>query len=809
VSGSQDSVALNADTAFSLTCAGAGGASPAASATVTIIPSPTATLTANPTTVTAGAASTLTWTSSNASACTATDGWSGQLAPNGSQSSFGLNATTSYTLTCSGPGGSSATAMVTVTVMTPPAPTVTLTANPTSVAPGTAATLTWSSTNATSCMATGGWSGTLSGSGSQSTGSVTANTAYSLSCTGRGGTSSAASVNVTVFSTTFTLAPTNAALTLARTQQFTATVPGGGPATWAVDGVTGGNSTVGTVNSTGLYTAGSAVGTHSVVATSAADATMSATSVVAVTDLAGVYTYHNNLARDGTNPQEYALKATNVNTAHFGKTASCAVDGAVYAQPLWAANLTVNGTKHNVVFTATEHDGLYAFDADASPCSRLWSVNLIDTAHGGLAGETAVPWSLVGGGSGDIQPEVGITGTPVIDPTTGILYVVTKSINTAQTIFYQRLHAIDMSTGAEKPGSPVTITGTFPGTGDNGTVVTFAPKYELQRAGLALLNGVVYIAWTSHEDSPPWYGWMMSYQYTGSGLTQKSVINVAPNKQRGGIWMSGGAPAADANNKLYVITGNGEFDASNTTAPNNDFGDSLLQLTPTLGVSQWFTPANQQFYADADVDFGSGGAAILADLPAGNSVVHALICGGKDSKLYVLNRDMLGGYGTAGLVQLIDFQGKIFATAAYWNNSLYLGGVNQPLRNYKLNTTTTQLALATSSSHIYGFAGATPSISSAAAQNGVVWSLDTGAYCTHQSTSCGPVVLYAHDAANVATELWNSSTVAADAAGYAVKFTLPTIANGRVYVGTRGNNIGGPNTASSTPGELDIYGLKQ
>jgi hypothetical protein len=620
--------------------------------------------------------------------------------------------------------------------------------------------------------------------------------------------SAVASTTVEVSNVTMSLSPSLAAITLSRTQQYTATVPGGGLATWTVDGITGGNPTVGLISLTGLYTAGTTPGAHTIAATSVANTTMSASASVAVTDLAGVYTYHNNLARDGTNTKEYALARNTVTTAHFGKLAACTVDGAIYGQPLWVANLTVNGTKHNVVFVATQHDSLFAFDADASPCVKLWSANLLDSGHGGLAGETSVPASLVGTAAGDISPEVGVTSTMVIDPVQNIVYVVAKSTDTAQTNFFQRLHAIDLATGNEKTGSPLLIAGTYPGTGDGGATVGFDAHHELQRTGLALVNGAIYIAWTSHEDAAPWYGWMMSYQYNGTALVQKSILNVAPNTAQSGIWMSGGAPAADAAGNLYVVTGNGGFDANSATAPNNDYGNTLLQLTPSLTVSQYFTPSGQVSNSLNDRDFGSGGATVLADLPAGNTVVHALICGGKDTILFVLNRDLLGGFGDTAAVQTMNFASPIFATGALWNNYFYLAGLGSSLQAYQLNAATAQFTLASSSSHKYGFGGATPSISSAATLNGIVWTLETGNYCTSHSTGCGPVVLYAHDAANVATELWNSSLVAADAAGYAVKFTVPTVANGKVYVGTRGNSIGANGSSTSTPGELDIYGLK-
>ena len=378
------------------------------------------------------------------------------------QESGPLTATTAFSLTCSGAGDTSplATVMVTVSTM----PTVSLSAYPTVVAPGGTSVLTWSSTNAAACTASGNWSGSLGTSGQLNTDPLMANAAYSLSCSGPGGSSPVATASVTVSNTVMSLSPANAAITLSRTQQFTATVPGGGPATWTVDGISGGNSSVGLISAGGLYSAGSAPGAHTLVATSVANSTQSASAVVAVTDLAGVYSYHNDPARDGANTQEYALTKNNVNTTHFGKLAACKVDGAIYGQPLWVANVVIGGTKHNVVYVATQHEGLFAFDADATPCMPLWSVSLVDGAHGGVAGETAVPSALVGGGFG-IQPEIGVTGTAVIDPAKSILYVVAKSVNPAHTTYYQRLHAIDLATGGEKTGSPITITGTYPGTG--------------------------------------------------------------------------------------------------------------------------------------------------------------------------------------------------------------------------------------------------------------------------------------------------------------------------------------------------------
>lgn len=801
-SGSASTGALTKSTTYSLTCSGAGGVTSPVYVTVNV--TPTVTLNGSAVSVAAGGTSVLTWNSSNATSCTASGAWNGAKPTSGSESTAALTVNATYALTCSGPGGSSSPASVAINVV----PTATLAASPRAVATGNAATLTWSSTNASACTASGGWSGAQSPSGTTSTGPLSTTTSFKLTCAGPGGTSTVASVSVA--SGPVSMSPAVAALTAAQTQQFIATVPGG-ILTWSVDGIAGGSAMNGTISVSGLYTPGTAAGRHIIMAANGVNPALAATGVAAVTGLGGVYTYHNDLARDGLNAEEYALTTANVKAGSFGKLFSCAVDGAIYAQPLWIANLPISGSRHNVVLIATEHDGLFAFDADANPCVMLWSVSLLDALHGGGVGETPVPAGLtgylVGQGGGDLMPEVGVTGTPVIDPGTNTLYVVSKSVSAGQATFFQRLHAIDATTGSERPGSPVTITGSFAGSGDGGSTVSFNSQTENQRAGLALVNGVVYIAWAAHEDTPPWYGWVLGYSYNGAALVPTAVFNVAPNSQQGGIWMSGGAPAADNIGNLYVVTGNGNFNANSSAPPNDEYGDSLLQLTPALGVSQYFTPSDQAADIAADADFGAGGAAVLADLPAGSPVPHLLLCGGKDDTLYLVNRDTLGGFGDAGAVQKISFGHPIFATGAYWNSYYYLGGHNGPLVSYLLDAAIPQMNLASSSSHVYRM-GPTPTLSAAATQNGILWSLDNSQYCTHQSPGCGPAVLYAHDATNVATELWNSGMLTADAAGFAVKFTVPTVANGKVYVGTRGNNVGGSAESTSVPGELDVYGLE-
>lgn len=612
------------------------------------------------------------------------------------------------------------------------------------------------------------------------------------------------------------LSPRTAGLTVGQALALMATTNDNAGVTWSISPSGGALQPATSLSGAKVtLTAPATAGVYTVTAASASDPSRSASIRVGVTGLAGVLTYHNDLARDGVNAQEYALTTANVKTG-FGKLFSCVADGAIYAQPLWVSNLTVNGAKRNVVFVATQHDGLFAFDADASPCVTLWSVNLIDSKHGATTGEVTVPSGpvghKVGSGYGDITPEVGVTGTPVIDTARSALYLISKSMSADGTQFYQRLHAIDLATGNEK-GTPLPIAATFPGTGDGGSTVAFSPQQQGQRAGLALVNATIFIAWASHEDNDPYYGWVIGYTFNGSAFVQSAVLNVTPNAGFGGIWMSGSAPAADANNNLYVITANGNFDVTSSGAPNNDYGDSLLKLSSNLTIGQYFTPSDQASDNGNDLDFGAGGAAMLADLPAGSPVTHLVIGGGKDGNLYILNRDALGGYGDSHAWQMINVGAYgIFATGALWNNQLYIATPGGNLSAYQLNTTTAKFSTSatTASPGTYGFPGSTPSVSSSGSTNGIVWALDNGRFCTGKASNCGPAVLHAYDATNLSNELWNSSVASggADAAGHAVKFAVPSVANGKVYVGTRGNNTGGVYGSTSVSGELDVYGLR-
>jgi putative Ig domain-containing protein len=567
---------------------------------------------------------------------------------------------------------------------------------------------------------------------------------------------------------------------------------------WSV--TTGGTLSAQTTSSTSL--SATTAGVYTVTAKSNADGSKTASVVIGVTDLKGVTTYHNNLSRDGTNTEEYALTPTNVTTTTFGKLYSCAIDSPAYAQPLWVANLSIGGGVHNVVFVATSRDTVYAFDADKGPCVTYWSVSLLG------AGETYLNSGDVS--SADIEPDIGIVGTPVIDLSSSTLYVVSKSKDsgtscTPSSSCHQRLHALNLGDHAEKFGGPYELTSsiTVPGNGDGSSngQVPFNPLRQNQRPGLVLVNGLVYITWASHGDNGPYHGWVIGFTANNIGAGPAAVWNSTPtavsgSPSSGGIWMSGGAPAADSSNNLYFLTGNGAFNAD---AGGSDYGDSTVKLSTSGGlhVTDYFTPENQSSLNSGDLDHGSGGAAILVDQPSG-PVQHLLIGGGKQGTLFLVNRDNMGHFNSTSnnVVQSFDKGRSIFATGAFWNNFLYMAGMSDYMNQYTFNTGTGQFG--TTATHhsacCYYFPGATPSVSSLGpSTNGIVWALDNSNYCTTQSPGCGPTVLHAYDATNVSTELWNSTQGSGNSAGNAVKFTVPTVANGKVYVPTRS--------------ELDVFGL--
>lgn len=631
-------------------------------------------------------------------------------------------------------------------------------------------------------------------------------------------------------SVTVAVSPKHASVTVTtQTQQFTSSVTN---VTWSVDGVVGGNTTDGTISTSGLYTPPATAGTRTVTATSG---TSVGSATIAVTDLPAVLTYHNDLARDGTNVREFALTPSTVTTATFGKLFSCAVDGAVYAQPLWIRGLSIGGGIHNVIFVATQHDSLYAFDADASPCVKYWHVNLLDTLHGGAGNEKPVTWNDVGNCFGDIYPEVGVTGTPLIDSSTKTIYLVSASeknptssgnCSGSSATFYHRLHALDLATGSEKFNAPATIAASVLGSGDGSSsgIVSFNSQLHNQRSGLAETGEKIFVVFAAHEDARPFHGWVIGYK--ASNVQQQiAVFNTTPNGLNGadgGIWAGGGAPAVDTDGDLYITTGNGVFDEE-PPPPDNDYGDSILRLhsfsgnTPNgvnLSVAGWFTPYDQATLAQNDTDLGSGAAVLLPEQTSGAGPAHLLVQTGKEGVVYLIDRDNMGQYNPTNNDQIVQsFPGPangLWGTPALWQNNLYTGGAGDSLKQFIFDQATELFnpGVASQSAHVFGYTGTTPSVSSQGGTHGIVWAIDASLYgyaSPNAGVNCsvvpvpsactGPAILHAYDATNLAVEYWNSSMAAnnRDRAGDAVKFVPPTVANGKVYVGTRTR--------------VDVYGL--
>lgn len=664
---------------------------------------------------------------------------------------------------------------------------------------------------------------------------LTASTSYSYrvratdaagNLSGYSNTSSATTSPSGGSSITVSVSPRRGGLTISQTVKLTATLTNdttNAGVSWSSNDGGSFSPTTSTTGNPVTFTAPASAGVVTITATSIADGSKTATATLGVTDLTGVATYLNANSRQGANSKEYALAtsgATAVNSTNFGKLFSCAVDAAVYAQPLWVANLSISGPTHNVVYAATQHDTLYAFDADANPCTTLWQTGANGVNSLLPSGQT---WVTSGDVTcTDLAPTVGIVGTPAIDLGTNTIYVVTKSKTTSgTTTYHQLLHALDLATGAEKFSGPVEISASVSGTGvgSSGGVVKFDPFVNNQRPALLLENGHVIISWASHCDYGSYHGWVMSY--SASTLGQEAVLNTSPNGINSGVWMSGNGPAADSSGNIYFATGNGTFDATNTSGSTNDYGDSIIKLGPPSGGNfsslSYFRSYQQEPSPDsADIDQGSGGLLLFPAVGAKNHLIQS----GKDGHIYVMNQASLGGFNTSSnsIIQEVSnqFTGGIWGSPSYWNGHLYYGAGedvtlnSDPLRAFSFDTITNGTISSTptsSSTPKFGFPGPTSSISATGSSNGIVWSLSNQDFCTSQSKACGPTVLHAFDATNLATELWNSTQGSGNAAGNAIKFTVPTVANGKVFVGTRGNNTGGGDSSTSTPGELDVYGL--
>jgi hypothetical protein len=590
--------------------------------------------------------------------------------------------------------------------------------------------------------------------------------------------------------------PGQASITPSQTQQFTATLSGGTATfAWAVDGISGGNSTVGTISASGLFTPSSIAAMHTIQATNISNPQQTATAFVAANNYPGTFTGRNDTLRTGQNLNEVALTTGTVNRTQFGKLFSYPVDGYVFAQPLYVEGVNVSNLGvHNVVYVATENDSVFAFDADTNGTGggQLWQKSFLDPANG----VTTVPQGAVENGN-DIPVQVGITATPVIDPAINTLFVIarTKEITGGVTNYVQRLHALDIRTGFEQAGSPVVIQATVSGTGVGsiGGQLSFDSLRENPRPALLLANGTVYISWASLEDILPFHGWVIGYNE--SNLQQAGVFNTTPNGSEGGIWQGGDGIAADANGNIFVVTSNGSFDAS---TGGLDYGDSVLKLTASngvLSVGDYFSPFNQASLSSLNWDLGGGGAMLLPDQPG--PYPHVMLAGGKGSTIYELNRDFLGGNSATANQNLLTIPAVISANLqgsgnrggpAYWQGQVYYASsLGYPMQ-FSLQGGLISTVPIAQSNKLFGYPGGAPVVSANGNNNGIVWILQVDRY-----TNSLPATLRAFDASNISRQLYSSDNATRDTAGPAVKFSAPTVANGKVYVGTQT--------------ELDVYGL--
>jgi len=562
---------------------------------------------------------------------------------------------------------------------------------------------------------------------------------------------------------------------------------------WAVDGIMNGSATHGTISTTGDYSPSQAAGSHLITAILKANPIAIGSATVEITNFPGTFTWRNDNSRSGVNSKELALAPGTVKSSTFGKLFSCPIDGYAYAQPLYVPNLPIPGKgEHNVIFVATEKDSVFAFDADANPCVQLWQTSLLPP------GSQAVAFPNLTVTNTNITPFVGITGTPVIDVSQSTLYVVAATQTIALNPTYGHMvYELDLATGSKIQLAGVGVART--------PNVLFNSLLENQRPALLLDNGTVYIGFGSYggkcagEITCVYRGWLFAYDSTS--LQQTGVFNVAPKTTSGGgIWQSGGGPSADSYHNIFVATGDGP--------PNlaTNYIDSILRLWTNggLSVADYFIPCDQGqgwgVNPNAVLQSGSSAPVLLPDSAGSASQPHLLIGGSMEGSLYILNRDAMGGFArpcpdTPLRVQTIPVgAGPIASTPLFWNNLVYVAPGNGNLVSFPMSAGI--LATSPSASHspeTLGPQGATPVISSNGTSNAILWLIDSSGALATPNTAA---ILRAYDSNNLSNEIYNSATASArDNAGPAVKFTVPTVANGKVYVGTQT--------------ELDVYGLLQ
>ena len=492
---------------------------------------------------------------------------------------------------------------------------------------------------------------------------------------------------------------------------------------------------------------------------------------------AQIFTSQNDNLRTGANTRETILTPANVNARQFGKLFTLKTDGGIYAQPLYIPHLEIPGKgTHNVLVVATENDSVYAFDADNPSATPLWHADFLKP--GGLSPvdsrDVQCPF---------IQPGIGITPTPVIDPQSGTIYVLARTSEggglLSSPTYSQKLHALAATTGQEKFGGPIETKA--PG---------FDAIHELPRAGLLLTNGQVILTWASSCDVKPYHGWIMAYD--AHTLKQTAAFNTSPDAGESGIWQADNAPAADAQGNIFVATGNGLFTAATN---GRDYGDTLLKMgidNGKLTVRDYFTPSNEARMNQSDQDLGSGGPILLPDQPGPHP--HLVLIGGKNGYMFVLDRDRLGHLQTTAanpVLQVLHFAGGIYSAPAFWNGQLYVAATTDFLSDFPVTQGHVSDTPASKSTLRFGNPGATPAVSANGTKDGIVWFIQTKEW---NDFSDRRAILRAFHATNLAHEIYNSEENSArDRPGPAMRFTIPTIANGRVYVPAKG--------------EVDVYGL--
>ncbi|HET9178158.1 MAG TPA: pyrrolo-quinoline quinone [Terriglobia bacterium] len=498
-----------------------------------------------------------------------------------------------------------------------------------------------------------------------------------------------------------------------------------------------------------------------------------------------VLTWHSDNARTGQNLNEKILTLQNVNPRTFGKLFVIHVDGKVDAEPLYVSGIEIpQHGKQNVLYVATEHDSLYAFNADTG--NALWHVRLLK------AGESPSDDRSCG----QVVPEIGVTSTPVIDlhrGPHGTIYAVAMSKD-QQGNYFQRLHALDLQNGREEFGGPVDIHATFPGKGavsHNGTDV-FDPKQYEERAALLLSGGVLYTSWASHCDIDPYNGWVIGYD--AQTLKQEGALDFTPNGEKGSVWQSGAGPAADPQGYIYLLAANGSFDTTLDARgfpSRGDFGNSFLKIAASggrLSVADYFTMYNVEAENSRDDDLGSGGPLVLPPMKdASGKIWHLVVGAGKDLSIYIANRDDMGKFNPKGNQQIYQEvphamkHGFSRPIPAYFDGRLYYASTDDALREYRFQKARLIAKPVSETSMAFNYPGAAPSISADGARNGIVWATENK----------DPAVLHAFDANNLARELYSSNAAPSgrDHFGAGNKFITPMIANGKVYVGTT-NGVG-------------------